>query len=49
MREAVKDADLVIEAVFEDLDLKRAVFAQLDALCAPRTILSSNTSRNNFV
>ncbi len=44
MREAVKDADLVIEAVFEDLDLKRAVFAQLDALCAPRTILSSNTS-----
>jgi 3-hydroxybutyryl-CoA dehydrogenase len=44
IREAVTDADLVIEAVFEDLTLKRTIFAQLDALCPRRTILSSNTS-----
>ena len=39
-----KDADLVIEAVFEDLDLKKRIFRELDRLCAPRTILASNTS-----
>ena len=41
---AVKDADLVIEAVFEDLDLKRGVFARLDRLSPESAILSSNTS-----
>ena len=44
LREAVKDADVVIEAVFEDLDLKRKVFAELDALAPPHAILASNTS-----
>jgi 3-hydroxybutyryl-CoA dehydrogenase len=44
MAEAVLEADLVVEAVFEDLTIKRTIFAQLDALCAERTILSSNTS-----
>jgi 3-hydroxybutyryl-CoA dehydrogenase len=38
------DADLVIEAVFEDLDLKLGVFRDLDAVCPPHTILASNTS-----
>jgi len=42
--EAVKDADLVIEAVFEDMDLKKKVFRELDELCPPHTILASNTS-----
>jgi 3-hydroxybutyryl-CoA dehydrogenase len=41
---AVNTADLVVEAVFEDLGLKREVFAQLDALCPLHTILASNTS-----
>lgn len=40
----VKDADMVIEAVFEDMELKQAVFRQLDALAQPGTILATNTS-----
>ncbi len=44
LAKAVRDADLVIEAVFEDLDLKKKVFAKLDALAPPRAILASNTS-----
>jgi len=42
--EAVRDADLVIEAVFEDLDLKKKVFKELDEHSPPHTILASNTS-----
>lgn len=42
--EAANSADLVVEAVFENLDLKRRVFGQLDRLCPPHTILGSNTS-----
>ncbi|MEW5724989.1 MAG: 3-hydroxybutyryl-CoA dehydrogenase [Thermodesulfobacteriota bacterium] len=38
------DVDFVIEAVIEDLDLKREVFGQLDGLCRPEVILASNTS-----
>ena len=38
------DTDLVIEAVFEDFDVKTAVFTTLDAACGPNTILASNTS-----
>ena len=41
---AVKDADLVIEAVFEDLQLKQDLFKQLDALAKPGAILATNTS-----
>lgn len=40
----VGDADLVIEAVFEDLPLKQSIFQQLDALCKPGAILATNTS-----
>src|SRR5579859_862809 len=36
--------DLVIEAVFEDLAVKHALFAQLNAVCPPHTIFASNTS-----
>ncbi len=38
------DADLVIEAVPEQLDLKQAIFAELDRVCKPETILATNTS-----
>lgn len=41
---AVKDADLVIEAIVEKLEIKRELLAQLDKICPPHTILASNTS-----
>ena len=40
----MKDADLVVEAVIENLDLKNKIFSQLDEICPAHTILSSNTS-----
>lgn len=42
--DAARDADLVIEAVPEELKAKIEVFAQLDKLCRPDTVLASNTS-----
>ena len=44
LEEAVTGADMVIEAVVEDLSLKQEVFSELDRLCPPGVILSSNTS-----
>ncbi len=41
---ALSPADLVIEAVFEDMDLKRQVFRRLDEMCSEAAILASNTS-----
>jgi 3-hydroxyacyl-CoA dehydrogenase len=41
---ALREADLVIEAVFENLDVKREVFAKLDAAAKPGAILATNTS-----
>lgn len=41
---ACAPADLVVEAVFERLDLKQAIFAQLDAIVGDGTVLASNTS-----
>ena len=38
------DADLVIEAAIENLDIKKGIFAELDNICKPETILASNTS-----
>jgi len=40
----LSDVDLVIEAVFENLDLKKEIFAKLDAVCKPGAILATNTS-----
>ena len=40
----VKDADLVIEAIFEDIDVKKDLFKYLDDVCEDKTILASNTS-----
>jgi 3-hydroxybutyryl-CoA dehydrogenase len=42
--EAVAGADFVIEAVFEDLQLKRSVFAELDNAASPKAVLASNSS-----
>jgi 3-hydroxyacyl-CoA dehydrogenase len=40
----LKSADLVVEAVFEELEVKREVFGRLDAVCKPGAVLASNTS-----
>ena len=42
--ELIKKADLVIEAVFEDMQIKRETFAKLEARCRPDTIFCTNTS-----
>ena len=41
---ALKDCDIIIEAVTEDLELKNRLWAELDGVCPPRTIFASNTS-----
>ena len=41
---SLRDADLVIEAAFEDMAVKQAVFAELDRVCRPGAILATNTS-----
>jgi enoyl-CoA hydratase/3-hydroxyacyl-CoA dehydrogenase len=41
---AVSDADLVVEAVFEDKKVKSDLFKRLDQICCPQTILATNTS-----
>ena len=45
---AVGDVDIVIEAVFEDMALKKEVFGKLDRLAPPHAILASNTSSLNI-
>lgn len=42
--EAVASADLVVEAAFEDLDVKQAVFRDLDTMCRDDAVLATNTS-----
>lgn len=42
--EAVADASIVVEAVFERLEVKQQTFRQLDAICGPDTVLATNTS-----
>lgn len=44
LEQGAAKADLVIEAVFENMDTKRQVFKELDALCQPHTVLGSNTT-----
>lgn len=48
IEEAAYDADIAIEAVVEDKDIKKAVFVQLDTYCPPRTLLASNTTFFNI-
>ena len=45
--EAAKDADIVIEAVFEEMDIKKQVFGALDKLAKPNAVLATNTSYLN--
>ena len=45
---ALADCDLVIEAVFERMDIKKDVFTKLDAICKPGAILATNTSGLNI-
>ncbi|MFW5988613.1 MAG: 3-hydroxyacyl-CoA dehydrogenase NAD-binding domain-containing protein [Desulfosudaceae bacterium] len=42
--EDVFDADIVVEAVYEDMALKKKIFTRLDQICGPETILATNTS-----
>lgn len=42
--EGFKDVDVVIEAVVEDMEVKKKVFQELDEICPPKTILATNTS-----
>ncbi len=42
--EAVRDADIVVEAVYEDMNVKKDIFKKLDENCPPHTVLASNTS-----
>jgi 3-hydroxybutyryl-CoA dehydrogenase len=44
LEQVSKNADLVVEAIIENLDIKKSLFRNLDAHFAPHTILSSNTS-----
>jgi len=44
LAQAVQSADVVIEAVIENMELKRKVYQELDRLCGPQTILASNSS-----
>ncbi len=43
-REALADVDLVVEAIAEDLDIKLALFADLDRICKPGAVLATTTS-----
>ena len=45
---ALADCDLIIEAVFERMDIKKDIFARLDAICKPGAILATNTSGLNI-
>ncbi|QBF30640.1 3-hydroxyacyl-CoA dehydrogenase NAD-binding domain-containing protein [Thalassococcus sp. S3] len=45
--EGLKDVDLVIEAVFEEMDVKKDVFRKLDSVCKPGAVLATNTSYLN--
>lgn len=46
--QALSAVDLVIEAVFEDMDLKKSVFERIDKICKPGCVLASNTSYLNI-
>lgn len=44
LKEVSKDSDLVIEAIIENLEIKKSLFQELDQYFSPKTILASNTS-----
>jgi 3-hydroxybutyryl-CoA dehydrogenase len=48
LRQAAEDADLVIEAIIEDINIKKQVFKELDGICRRDTIFASNTSAQSI-
>lgn len=48
LRQAAADADLVIEAIIEDINIKKQVFKELDGICRKDTIFASNTSAQSI-
>ncbi len=48
LKEAVKDVDLVIEAIVEDIDIKKELYKEIDQICRPDTIFASNTSAQSI-
>jgi len=48
LREAAKDVDLVIEAIVEDINIKKDVFKELDQICPEDAIFASNTSAQSI-
>mgnify|MGYP002266465751 CR=1 FL=1 len=46
--QTLRDVDLVIEAVFENMEVKKQIFAKLDAICKPGAVMASNTSYLNI-
>jgi 3-hydroxyacyl-CoA dehydrogenase len=46
--DSLAECDIVVEAVFENMDLKKKIFASFDKVCKPGCILASNTSRLNI-
>ncbi len=44
LEEAAKEADYVIEAVFEDMGVKKEVYGEVDRICRPEVVFASNTS-----
>lgn len=48
LQEAVKDVDLVIEAIIEDISIKKELYKELDQICRPDIIFASNTSAQSI-
>jgi 3-hydroxybutyryl-CoA dehydrogenase len=48
LEEGARDADIAVEAIFEDVETKKEVFRQLDTCCPSKTLLASNTSFLNI-
>jgi len=48
LEDGARDADAAIEAIFENVESKKTLFAQLDRCCPPKTLLASNTSYLNI-
>ena len=48
LKEAVNGADLVIEAATENIDIKKAIFKEIDEICPPETLFASNTTAKSI-
>ncbi len=48
LKEAAKDVDIIIEAIVEDINIKKDVFRELDEICPAHTIFASNTSAQSI-